>query len=103
MYMLIFNVPASHLDKVKSAIFDAGAGKVDNYSHCSWEVLGEGQFKPLSGSNPFIGIIDQLETVAEYQVETLCEAEYIREVITALKTAHPYEVPSYQVLRLEDF
>lgn len=103
MYMIIFNVPSSHLDRVKTAVFDAGAGQVDNYSHCSWEILGEGQFLPLPGSQPFIGQQGQLETVPEYRVETVCFEAHIKEVIAALKQAHPYEQPSYQVLRLENF
>lgn len=103
MYMIIFNVPSSHLESVKTAIFDAGAGRVDNYSHCSWEVIGEGQFLPLPGSQPYIGQQGQLEIVPEYRVETVCFEEQIKEVIAALKLAHPYEQPSYQVLKLENF
>ena len=51
MYILCFNVPETHLETVKNAVFKAGAGKLDNYSHCSWQILGEGQFMPLAGSN----------------------------------------------------
>ncbi len=102
MYMIYFNVPETHLDAVKNAIFKAGAGIIGNYSHCAWQILGEGQFMPLAGSNAFIGDIGKLETVAEYHVETVCDEEKIDAVISALKFAHPYEVPSYQVLKLEN-
>lgn len=100
MYMLYFHVPETHVEQVKNAIFAAGAGIIGNYSHCSWQVLGQGQFKPLAGSNAFIGEVNQLETVAEYKVETVCATNCISAVITALKKAHPYETPSYQIVPL---
>lgn len=103
MYKICINIPETHLDIVKDAIFKAGAGKVGQYSHCSWQTLGEGQFMPLTGSNAFIGQIDQLETVPEYKVETVCHDECIHAVIAALKEAHPYEAPGYEVWRLDDF
>ena len=100
MYMLYFHVPQTHLEVVKNAIFAAGAGVMGNYSHCCWQVLGQGQFKPLAGSNAFIGELNQIETVAEYKVETVCEAHCIKQVVDALKKAHPYETPSYQIVPL---
>ena len=103
MYLLAFTVPESHLEIVKKAIFDAGAGKSGNYSHCCWQTLGEGQFMPLEGSQAFIGKINTIEKVSEYKVETLCEASCIEAVIVALKNAHPYEVPFYQVIKIEAF
>ena len=60
MYKLCFHVPEKHLDVVKDAIFQAGAGTIGNYSNCSWEILGQGQFIPLEGSNAFIGKINAL-------------------------------------------
>lgn len=103
MYKLCFYVPVSHLYEVKEAIFAAGAGSMGNYSHCSWEVLGMGQFMPLAGSNAFIGDMNQLETVPEYRVETVCAVGCIEEVIAALKKAHPYETPAYDVWKLACF
>jgi structural hemagglutinin/hemolysin toxin protein RtxA len=67
MYMLNFLVPETHLDVVKNAIFSVGAGSVGNYMHCAWQILGEGQFMPLAGSNAFIGEINKLEKVSEYK------------------------------------
>lgn len=101
MYMLYFHVPETHIEQVKHAIFTAGAGRIGNYSHCVWQTLGEGQFKPLSGSNPFIGETDKVEKVVEYKIETVCSAECIKEVVAALIEAHPYESPSYQIIRCE--
>jgi structural hemagglutinin/hemolysin toxin protein RtxA len=103
MYKLLFTVPESHLEAVKQAIFAAGAGKADNYSNCCWQSQGQAQFLPLPGSNPFIGKINQLEKVAEYQVTTICETADMKNIITALKASHPYEVPFYLVLKAEDF
>ena len=103
MYKICLFVPKTHLEIVKNAIFEAGAGAIGNYSNCSWEILGEGQFTPFNGSNAFIGEINKLEKVAEYKVETICENEHIHQVILALKKAHPYETPAYEVWKLEDF
>lgn len=103
MYKLCFYVPVSHVEAVKAAIFAAGAGRVGNYDSCAWQVLGEGQFRPLAGSNPFIGATGKSETVAEYKVETVCEDAVICAVVAALRAAHPYEEPAYQVWRLESF
>ncbi len=101
MYSLIFYVPPSHLTSIKDALFGAGAGKVGKYSHCAWQILGQGQFLPLNGSHPFQGKCDNLENTSEYRVEMVCEDHLIQRAITALKAAHPYETPAYQVIKLE--
>jgi len=103
MYLLYFYVPETHLEQVKNAIFAVGAGSIGNYKSCSWQTRGEGQFMPLAGSNAFIGEPDQLERLVEYKVEMICTAEQIRPAIAALKNAHPYETPAYQVLKVESF
>lgn len=102
MYKLCFYVPQSHLDVVKQAVFDAGAGRIGNYENCCWQVEGQGQFRPLAGSNPAIGQLNQLETVVEYRVEMICEKNLISDVINALKRAHPYEEPAYDVVQLAE-
>ncbi len=103
MFKLCFYVPATHVESVKDAIFAAGAGRVGDYDSCAWQVLGEGQFRPLSGSNPFIGQQGKIEKVAEFKVEVVCEDAVMNAVVAALKAAHPYEEPAYQVWRLESF
>ena len=103
MYKLTYHVPVSHLEATKAAIFNAGAGALGNYDQCCWQVLGQGQFRPRPGSDPFIGKIGQVELVAEYRVETVCTDSVIEPVIEALKHAHPYEHPSYAVWKLEPF
>ncbi len=96
IYKLEFYVPETHLDMVKAAIFSVGAGKIGDYDCCSWQTAGTGQFRPLAGSNPFIGEKDRIETVQEYKVEIVCDSKYINKVIEALKESHPYETPAYQ-------
>ena len=103
MYKLCFFVPTSHLDEVKSAVFAAGGGRIGDYDHCAWQVLGLGQFRPLDGSQPFIGEAGQVEQVEEWKMELVVADELIRAVVTALKQSHPYETPAYEVWRLEDF
>lgn len=100
MYQLIFYVPLSHLESVKSALFKAGAGKIGDYDCCAWQTSGSGQFRPLSGSKPFIGSINQVESLEEYKVEMVCEAEKIKQAVQALIAAHPYQTPAYSVLQM---
>jgi hypothetical protein len=103
MYQLCFYVPVDHLESVKQAVFAAGAGRIGNYDQCCWQVEGEGQFRPLSGAQPAIGQQGQLESVREFRVEMVCDAAHIKAVVAALKQAHPYEEPAYNVLKILDF
>jgi len=70
---------------------------------CSWQTKGEGQFRPLAESSPFAGQIGGLECLTEYKVEIMCTDEFIVAAVAAMKTAHPYEEPAYDVLKLADF
>ncbi|MDU8427762.1 YqfO family protein [Pseudomonas syringae pv. actinidifoliorum] len=103
MYKLAFFVPSSHVDKVKNAVFAAGAGRIGAYDQCSWQVLGQGQFRPMDGSQPFIGQGGVVELVEEWKVELVVVDDLIQQVVLALKQSHPYETPAYEVWRLEDF
>jgi hypothetical protein len=98
MFKLTFYVPASHVAQVKAAVFAAGAGRIGAYDSCCWQVLGQGQFRPLEGSAPFIGQTGTVELVDEYRVEMLCEKECIRAVIAALLSSHPYETPAWDMV-----
>ena len=93
MFKLIFYVPKEMTEKVKNDVFATGAGRLGNYSHCSWQVEGLGQFRPNEGSMPRIGEIGKISQVVENRVEMLCSIENIKEAISALKSSHPYEVP----------
>jgi structural hemagglutinin/hemolysin toxin protein RtxA len=99
MYQIIFYVPESHAEEVKSALFAAGAGTIGTYARCSWQVLGQGQFMPLAGSQAFIGRVNEIEHVSEYKIEMMCTEEHIHAAINALKKSHPYETPAYVVVR----
>jgi structural hemagglutinin/hemolysin toxin protein RtxA len=103
MYKISFYVPTTHTESVKNTMFEKGAGKIGDYACCAWQVLGEGQFMPLKGSQAFIGELDKLEKISEHKVEMVCDDACIREVIAALKKSHPYEEPAYSVYKLEDF
>ena len=102
MYQLCFYVPETHCEAVKEAVFAAGAGRIGDYEACSWQVLGEGQFRPLDGSRPFIGQADRLERVREFRVEMVCAETEIEAVVAALRAAHPYEEPAFHYWRVED-
>ena len=103
MFKLCYFVPESHLEITKQAVFRAGAGKIGDYDQCAWQCKGQGQFRPLEGSDPFLGQKGELEVVTEYKVELVCEEAKIQGAIEALKQAHPYEEPAYEVCRLEEF
>ena len=95
-YRLEVYVPETHLEQVKQAISDAGGGKLGNYDSCMWCTLGTGQFRPLEGSNPYLGQTNKVEKVSEYKIECIIESQLLQGVITSMKHAHPYEVPAYQ-------
>lgn len=102
MYKICFFAPESHVEQVKIAMFAAGAGKIGDYDSCSWQVLGEGQFRPLQGSQPFLGQQGEVETVPEFKVEMVCAGEHVKAVIAALRQSHPYEEPAFDIQALVD-
>jgi len=103
MYKLCFYIPVDHLEKVKNALFKKGAGKIGEYENCCWQVLGEGQFRPLDGANPFIGTRNEIHKVAEYKVEMVVDDRLIISVIKEFLLTHPYEEPAYEVYKLVSF
>lgn len=102
MYKICFFAPESHVEQVKIAMFAAGAGKIGDYDSCSWQVRGEGQFRPLQGSQPFLGQQGEVETVPEFKVEMVCAGEHVKAVIAALRQSHPYEEPAFDIQALVD-
>lgn len=88
-YKLVFTVPPAALEKVKTAIFAAGAGRYPgsgNYTECCFTSYGKGQFRPGDAANPHIGKVGELEYVEEARVETLCVGEDVaRKAVEALK------------------
>lgn len=103
MYKLTFYVPDSHLNIVKSAVFAAGAGQIGDYDACCWQVKGIGQFRPKAGAQPFVGQVDALEQLEEWRVEMVLADQYLSAVIAALRQAHPYEEPAFDVVAIIAF
>lgn len=99
MLKLTFYVPVDDAPKVKEALFNVGVGKIGNYDMCSFETLGTGQFRALNGANPTIGKVGLVEKVSELRVEMVMEDHILSRAIEALKSAHPYETPAYDVVK----
>lgn len=102
MYQIVVYVPESHLEQVKTALFKAGAGRVGDYDCCAWQCEGKGQFRPLKGSRPFLGKEGEVESVLEYRVELVCEDELMKQAVSSMLQAHPYEEPAYSVWPLSE-
>lgn len=101
MYKINFYVPVTHLETVKAALFAAGAGRIGDYDNCCWQTKGVGQFRALAGSAPYIGQQGKVEQVEEYKVELVCGEENLEQAVAALKQAHPYEEPAYEVYQIQ--
>lgn len=99
-YKLAVFVPVKSLQKVADAVFKAGAGWIGNYSHCSFNSAGLGTFVPLNGAKPTIGKVGEIENVEEIKFESIVPAEKITDVVKALKAAHPYEVPAFDIIKI---
>ena len=101
MYKLVFFVTEEALDKVKRAVFLAGAGQQGEYSECCWQVKGVGQFLPSLNANPTVGVRGEAKQIDEYRVEVRVPIDVKDACIAALKLAHPYEEPVYEITMLE--
>ena len=97
---LVVFVPREALDTVRNALFDAGAGRIGNYERCSWYTEGTGTFLGGVGSSPDVGQAGREERVAELRLETVYPVEREDEVVAALRAAHPYEEPAYDLYPL---
>ncbi len=95
MYKIECLVPVSHVEIVKEALFDAGAGRVGNYDRCCFCVQGVGQFRAKENANPTIGSIGADEFVDEVLIHIACPSEYIECAIDAIRKSHPYETPAF--------
>jgi len=99
---LVWFVPKDALDVTRAAVFNAGAGRIGEYERCSWYAAGTGTFEAGEGSDPTTGERGREERVPEFRVETVVPAERVAEVVAALRAAHPYEEPAYDVYPLLD-
>lgn len=99
---IITFVPAAHLDKVRDALFSAGAGKIGHYAECSFNVAGSGNFKPLDEAKPYTGEKDKRHTEVEERLEVIFPTNLKSSVINALLNSHPYEVPAFDIVSLDN-
>jgi hypothetical protein len=97
---LVIFVPADALDAVRDAVFAAGAGRIGQYERCSWYAEGTGTFLGGDGTHPAVGEPGREERVPELRLETVFPAERHDAVVTALRAAHPYEEPAFDVYAL---
>lgn len=101
IYKIAVFAPAEHADIVRNTMSLNGAGHIGNYSDCSFMTDGTGTFKPLEGSNPYIGTQNSLEHVSEIKIEMIVPEDKLNSVITTMKENHPYEEVAYDVYKLE--
>lgn len=93
-------VPLDSADIVRDSLGTAGAGKIGEYSFCSFSLIGNGRFKPSDLANPHIGRPGELETVQEERIEVVCNRSSAREIIAAMKQVHPYEEVAFDIYPL---
>jgi len=101
-FKLVTFVPAADVDRVAEAVHAAGAGVIGNYARCSFRTEGTGTFQPLEGAKPAIGARGRLEKVDEIRFESVVPASRVAAVVAAMRKAHPYEMPAFDVLRHYD-
>ena len=94
---LVVFVPEESLDAVRDALFAAGAGRIGDYTRCSWYAAGTGTFLGGESTEPALGARGREERVPELRLETVFPSERQDEVLAALRRAHPYEEPAYDV------
>jgi dinuclear metal center YbgI/SA1388 family protein len=101
-FKLVVFVPEDSLEKVSTAIFNAGGGIIGEYSDCSFRTNGEGTFKGSKKSNPKVGIKEKHETVNEIRLEVIVDSWKVKKVLSELLKVHPYEEPAYDIYPLEN-
>lgn len=100
-FKLVVFVPPLYAERLRKALSRAGAGGLGRYTECSFAAPGEGTFRPGAGARPAIGRRGRLERVPELRLEMLCPADRLAEAIAALRQAHPYEEPAFDIFRPE--
>lgn len=93
-------VPHIDVDKVLAAMRGAGAGAIGDYDSCAFTSIGTGSFRPLHGADPSIGSVGKLESVPETRIEMVADRNLRGRVLDALRGAHPYEEPAFDILEL---
>ncbi|MBM3676914.1 MAG: hypothetical protein FJW96_03380 [Actinobacteria bacterium] len=93
-------MPLTHLHATRDAVFAAGAGWIGDYARCSFWTVGTGSFFGIDGTSPAVGEAGREERIAEARVETVVPADRVEAVVRALRRAHPYEEPAYDLYPL---
>ena len=101
MDCLVIYVPTAAAPAVRQAIGNAGAGRLGNYSHCSFSNEGTGRFTPLPGADPAIGAVNSPEEVAETRIEAIYPRPLRAAVVAAALSAHPYETPAFMTFPVD--
>ena len=96
-YKLVWFVPREALEATRNAVFEAGAGRIGAYERCSWYAAGTGTFLGGEGADQALGEAGREQRVSELRVETVVPEERLADVVAALKEAHPYEEPAFDV------
>ena len=99
---LVVYVPRTHVEEVRQALFDAGAGAIGDYDQCSYNTAGYGTFRPLDGANPAIGQVGEQERVEETKIEVIYPAQAERKILVSMLAAHPYEEVAHQIFNIEN-
>ena len=99
---LVTFCPIEYAEKVRKAIFDAGAGHIGNYDSCSFNSSGTGTFKAGEGANPFVGKLNELHHESEIRIETIFPFYLEKKIMHALLVSHPYEEVAYDIYQLEN-
>lgn len=99
-YKIVVFVPIDYVDIVRDAMADAGAGRIGQYTHCSFSTPGTGSFVPLQLASPFIGTEGKLEEVEEMKLEMVCAGSWLNEALEAMVEKHPYDEVAYDIYQL---
>jgi dinuclear metal center YbgI/SA1388 family protein len=99
-YKLVTFVPEADVERVASALFDAGAGRIGQYTRCSFRTAGTGTFMGDESTNPTVGEKCVYEQAPELKIETVCPIARLTDVLAALRASHPYEEPAFDLVQL---
>lgn len=99
---IVVFAPLENADEIRRALGEAGSGQIGDYSFCSYSVIGKGRFTPSENANPHIGSANIPEVVEEERIEVVCDRSNAKQVIAAMKQAHPYEEVAFDIYPLVD-
>lgn len=97
---LVIYVPSGEAESMRRALAAAGAGAIGDYDCCSFTMVGEGRFRPLSGAQPTIGTVGDFEVVDEVRIEVVLPRRIRSAVVAAMRELHPYEEPAHDLIEM---